>query len=158
MTLLEVLVGVALIVGVIGVVVPILPGALLSAAALVVWAVATGGATAWGLTILALVVLGIGQVVKYTVPRRRLREAGIPASTQWAGVALAVVGFFAVPVVGLFLGFPLGVYLAEHQRVGSREAWPSTRRALAAVGLSMLIEAASTVVAALVWVVGVVIT
>ena len=103
-------------------------------------------------------VLGIGQVVKYTVPRRRLREAGIPASTQWAGVALAVVGFFAVPVVGLFLGFPLGVYLAEHQRVGSREAWPSTRRALAAVGLSMLIEAASTVVAALVWVVGVVIT
>ena len=41
MTLLEVLVGVALIVGVIGVVVPILPGALLSAAALVVWAVAT---------------------------------------------------------------------------------------------------------------------
>ena len=39
---------------------------------------------------------------------------------------LGVVGFFVVPVVGLFLGFVLGVYLAELRRVGAAAAWPST--------------------------------
>ena len=45
-----------------------------------------------------------------------------------------------IPVVGLLVGFVLGVYLAELRRVGSEAAWPATRHALKAVGLSMLIE------------------
>ena len=39
-------------------------------------------------------------------------------------------GFFVIPVVGLFLGFVLGVYLAELQRVGRAQAGavdPGTR-------------------------------
>ena len=33
---------------------------------------------------------------------------------------LGIVGFFVVPVVGLLLGFVLGVYLAELARLGGR--------------------------------------
>jgi hypothetical protein len=96
--------------------------------------------------------------VKYIVPGKRLQDAGIPASTQWIGAALGIVGFFVVPVVGLFVGFVLGVYLAELRRVGSERAWPSTVHSLRAVGLSIAIELAAAVAAALVWVVGVVAT
>jgi uncharacterized protein YqgC (DUF456 family) len=92
------------------------------------------------------------------VPTRRLKDAGIPKSTQWTGAVLGVVGFFVVPVVGLFLGFVLGVYVAEHRRVGAAAAWPSTRHALKAVGLSILIELVAALVATLVWVGGVVAT
>ena len=58
-------------------------------------------------------------------------------------MALGVVGFFVIPVVGLFVGFVLGIYLAERRRVGQADAWPSTKAALRAVGLSILIELTS---------------
>ncbi len=157
-TLLEVLVALAIRVGLVGVLVPILPGLLLVFAAVLVWAIDVGGGTAWTVFGVATAVLVAGTVVKYAVPGRRLKTSGIPSSTLWFGIGLGVVGFFVIPVVGLFLGFVLGVYLAEHRRVGQAAAWPSTREALRAVGVSILIELVAGVVAALVWAVGVVVT
>ena len=59
---------------------------------------------------------------------------------------LAVVGFFVIPVVGFFIGFPLGVYLEERRRLGRHaSAWRSTREALRAMGLSIVIELSATV-------------
>ncbi len=114
--------------------------------------------TAWTVFAVATALIVVGAVVKYVVPGRRLQVAGIPASTQWFGVLLGVVGFFVVPVVGLFIGFVLGVYLAELRRVGSAEAWPSTVHSLKAVGLSILIELVAALAATWVWVDGVVAT
>jgi uncharacterized protein YqgC (DUF456 family) len=155
---LELLVALAIAVGLAGVVVPVLPGSVLVLGAILVWAWQIGGATAWTVFGVAAAVLVVGGVVKFLVPNRRLKDAGIPASTQWVGAALGVVGFFVIPVVGLFVGFVLGVYLAEHRRLGASAAWPSTRHALKAVGLSILIELAAGVVATCVWVTGVVLT
>jgi uncharacterized protein YqgC (DUF456 family) len=155
---LEVLVALAIAVGLVGILVPILPGSVLVLGAILVWAWDVGGATAWTVFTVAAVVLALGATVKYVVPTRQLKDAGIPASTQWIGAALGVVGFFVVPVVGLFVGFVLGVYLAELRRLGGRAAWPSTAHALRAVGLSILIELAAGVVATCLWVVGVVLT
>lgn len=158
MTSLEVVLALVVVVGVVGVLVPVLPGAALVLAAVLVWSVTTGGTTAWLVLAVALGAIAAGTVVKYVVPGRRLRTAGIPSSTQWTGVALGVVGFFVVPVVGLFLGFVLGIYLAERRRLGAAVAWPSTKAALRAVGLSILIELVATLVAAGAWVIGVVAT
>jgi uncharacterized protein YqgC (DUF456 family) len=157
-SLVEVVVALAILVGLVGVVVPVLPGLVLVLVAVLVWAVDVGGGTAWTVFGLATAVLVAGTVVKYAVPGRRLKSSGIPASTTWFGIALGVVGFFVIPVVGLVIGFVLGVYLAEHRRVGSAAAWPSTQQALRAVGVSILIELAAGIHAALVWVVGVVVT
>jgi uncharacterized protein YqgC (DUF456 family) len=154
----EVLVALAIAVGLVGILVPILPGSVLVLAAILVWAFEVGGATAWAVFGLAAAVLVAGAVVKYLVPNRRLKDAGIPGSTQWVGAALGVVGFFVVPVVGLFIGFVLGVYLAEYRRLGASAAWPSTKHALKAVGTSILIELVAGVVATFVWVAGVVLT
>jgi uncharacterized protein len=154
----ELLVALAIAVGLVGIVVPILPGSVLVLGAILVWAWQVGGATAWTVFGLAAAVLLLGGVIKYLVPHQRLKDAGIPASTQWVGAGLGVVGFFVIPVVGLFLGFVLGVYLAELHRLGATAAWPSTRHALKAVGLSILIELAAGVVATFIWVAGVVLT
>jgi uncharacterized protein len=154
----EVLVALAIAVGLVGILVPVLPGSVLVLGAILVWAWELGSATAWVVFAAAAAVLVLGGVVKYLVPNRRLKGAGIPASTQWIGAALGIVGFFVIPVVGLLIGFVLGVYLAEYGRLGARAAWPSTKHALKAVGLSILIELAAGVVATFVWVAGVVLT
>jgi uncharacterized protein len=158
MTLTEVAVAVAIAVGLVGILVPVLPGSVLVLAAITVWAAEVGGSTAWLVCAVAITFLVVGTIVKYAVPGRRLQVSGIPASTQWIGALGAVVGFFVVPVVGLFLGFVVGVYAAERFRVGAQAAWPSTRAALRAVGLSILIELVAATLAAGVWVVGVVVT
>jgi uncharacterized protein YqgC (DUF456 family) len=154
----EILVAVVIAVGLLGILVPILPGSVLVIGAILVWAWITGGATAWTVLAIAAALVIAGTVVKYVVPGRRLQVAGVPASTQWVGVLLGVVGFFLLPVVGLFLGFVLGIYLAELRRVGSDQAWPSTVHSVKAIGLSIAIELVAAVLATLAWVVGVVLT
>jgi uncharacterized protein YqgC (DUF456 family) len=146
------LVGMAILAGIAGIVVPALPGALLVLGAILVWAIAESSATGWAVLALAAVLIGVAQVVKFLVPGRRMREAGVPSSTIVAGVVLAIAGFFLIPVVGLFLGFPAGVYLAERRRLGPHDqAWGSTRHALKALGLSILIELTAALLAAGIW-------
>lgn len=150
------LVGVAIFVGIIGIVVPVLPGALLSLAAILVWALEEQSATGWIVLSAAVVLIGASQVVKYIVPERRLRESGIPRRSTLTGVLLGIVGFFVIPVIGMFVGFPLGVYLSERQRLRAHDlAWTSTKHALRASGLSVLIEFIGTALAAAVWMIAV---
>jgi len=150
----DLLTGLAIAVGLVGIVVPVLPGSLLVVAAILVWAVITATTTGWVVFAVATVLLAAGAVVKYAVPGRRLKADGVPNHTLLAGAALGVVGFFVVPVVGLLIGFVLGVYLSELRRVGRALAWPTTRSALRAVGASILIELAAGLLAALTWLVG----
>jgi uncharacterized protein len=136
-----VLVGLAILVGIVGVVVPVLPGLLVSWAAILVWALAERGSLAWAVFGVATALLVASQILKYVVPGRRMREAGVPWRSLALGGALGIGGFFVVPVVGLVLGFALGVYVAERARLGShRGGWRSTAHAMKAVGLSILIE------------------
>lgn len=158
MTWIEVACALTILVGLVGVVVPILPGVLLIAAALLVWAFDTGSGLAWGIAAAGIVVLAIGFVVKYVVPHQRLKDAGVPRRTIVVGAILGVVGFFAIPVIGLLIGFIGGVWLAESGRLGPKHAWPSTKAALKATGLSILIELASALVATAFFIGGVVLT
>src|SRR6188472_1428685 len=64
MTGVEVLVAVSIAVGVVGVVVPLLPGALLVWLAIVVWGITVGTATGWAVVAVATAVIAAGQVVK----------------------------------------------------------------------------------------------
>jgi uncharacterized protein YqgC (DUF456 family) len=154
----EVLVALAIAVGVVGVIVPVLPGSMLVLGAVLVWAWDVGTATGWVVFAVATTFIALGSVVKYVVPGRRLRDKEIPGSTLFLGAALGIVGFFVIPVVGLLIGFVLGVYLAELRRLGHRAAWPATVHALKAVGLSVSIELVSCLLAAATWATGVVLT
>ena len=158
MTGVEVLVAVVIAVGLVGVVVPLLPGALLAWAAIVAWGFTVGTATGWTVVGVATALIVTGQIVKYTIPGRGLRADGVPNRSLVVGGLAAIVGFFVIPVVGVIIGFVLGVYASEVQRIGARTAWPSTKAALRAVGISMLIELTSTLLAATVWIIGLTIT
>ena len=97
-----------------------------------------------------------------SVPRGRRVAKAIrrPRPHIWfllPAVAL-YVGFFIVPVVGLVVGFVVGTYASECQRIGPRSAWPSTKAALRAVGVSMLLELASVLLATTAWIIGVIVT
>jgi uncharacterized protein YqgC (DUF456 family) len=149
--------GLLVVVGLFGIVVPVLPGTLLVALGIGLWAYDIGSAGAWVTFAVALLLLVVGAVVKYAVPGRRLK-ATVPTRTLVVGGLCAVVGFFVIPVVGALVGFPIGIYLAERIRVGAAGAWPSTKAALRAVGVSILIELAAAVAATVVWVTGVALT
>jgi uncharacterized protein len=151
------LAGVLIAVGIAGVLIPVLPGLLLVLAGVAVWAVPRNDPVGWTVLGVAALVVVAGSVAKYLLPGRRLREAGVPYRTLALGGVLGVIGFFVVPVVGLVLGFVLGVYLSELSRLGDRSrAWPATRKALGAVGWSILIELATGLLAAAVWIGGLV--
>jgi uncharacterized protein len=149
--------GLLILVGLFGIVVPVLPGTILVALGIGIWASENGSAGAWVTFALAAACLVVGAVVKYAVPGRRLKAA-VPTRTLVVGGVCAVVGFFVIPVVGVLVGFPVGIYLAERVRVGADGAWQSTRAALKAVGASILIELAAAVLATSVWVSGVALT
>ncbi|HUP16014.1 MAG TPA: DUF456 domain-containing protein [Acidimicrobiia bacterium] len=137
----EVLVAIAILVGLVGIVVAAIPGLILIWGAVLVWALVEQTGTGWFVLGLATVLTVAGQVVKYLIPGRRLRDAGIPGRSILAGAILSIVGLFLIPLVGFIIGFVLGVYLAERYRLGSHaQAWPSTKRAMSAAGMSILIE------------------
>jgi len=157
-TLTDLVVGLAILVGLVGIIVPVLPGTVLILVAVLIWAVQVDTGPGWAVFAVATTFLAVGTLVKYVVPGRRMQAAGVPNSTILIGALIGIVGFFVIPVVGLLVGFVLGVYLAEHRRVGAERAWPSTKAALKAVGLGILIELVAALLATAAWLVGVVAT
>jgi uncharacterized protein YqgC (DUF456 family) len=145
-----------MVVGLIGIVVPVLPGLLLIWAAVLVWASEAQTPAGWVVLAVATVLALCGLVLQYLLPGRHLARAGVRTSSTVAGVMLAVVGFFVIPVVGAFVGFPLGIYLAERVKLGAHAAaWASTGHALKAIALSMGIELLTGLAIATTWVIGV---
>jgi len=155
----EVLVGLVVLLGLVGVVVQVLPGSLIVLGAVLVWAILTGGWVAWTAFAVGVVAVALAAVGKYVLAGKHLRKADVPGSTLVWGAVVGIVGFFVVPVVGLLLGFPLGVFLAElARRKDAQAAWAATRVALHATGITILVELAGALVAAGAWVVGVLLT
>lgn len=152
----QLLVGLVMVGGLVGVLVPVIPGLLLIWAAGLWWTIADGGgATRWTFLGLLTALLVVGTVAKYLLPARSAAARGAPASTLVVGALCAVVGFFVIPVVGVLVGGVLGIYLAEYRRLrdGGR-AWTSTRAALIAIGVGLLIELTAGVLMVGAWLLG----
>ncbi|NYJ75026.1 DUF456 domain-containing protein [Allobranchiibius huperziae] len=154
-----VLAAVLIVVGTLGVLIPVLPGTLLCVAGVLLWSATTGGATAWSIFAGSVVLALVGWTCKYLLPGRRLSSAGVPRATMLVGTVCAVVGFFVIPYVGLALGFVIGVYVAEHARlrdaVAARRA---TAAAVRAVLMSVGIELSTATAIAVLWVCGLLLT
>jgi len=149
---------IAIVVGIFGTVIPFVPGLVLSWLGVLGWAIfADAGAGKWLVLGIATVLALLGTVLKYLLPGRKMKRDGVSTLTLVAGGVLAIIGFFVVPIVGLFLGFVLGVFLRELALLNSASlAWPSTWKAVKAVGLSMLIEIFAGLCILLTWIAGVI--
>jgi len=152
-----VLIGLVMAIGLVGVIVPVIPGLLLVAAAGLGWAILADGAGPWIVFGVMAAVLAVGTVAKYVLPSRTLRQAGAPASTLVLGAVGGIVGFFVIPVIGLLVGAVAGIYLGEARRLSdSRAAGRSTLATLKAIGIGLLIELLAGVLAVAIWFVSVI--
>ena len=152
---ITVLAGLGIVVGLLGIVVPMLPGVLLVWVSVLIWALAAQNSIGWVVVAVATAVTGLGWVLQYVIPGKRLKQAGVPNRTSVIGLVAGIAGFFVIPVVGLPLGFVGGVYLAESARVGPQRAWPSTVHAMKAALVSYGIEVITGLFVATAWIVGV---
>lgn len=149
------LVLIAMLVGLVGTLLPILPGILL------MWASAVAYGFAVGFDALAIVVLavlsvltGVALVAGVLLPKRAAVDAGAATSSQFAAAVGAVIGFFVIPIVGIIVGALVGIGLAEYH---DKRDWPAARASTIAVakgfGLSTIVQFVLGFVMVAVWLV-----
>ncbi|AWN30372.1 MULTISPECIES: DUF456 domain-containing protein [Streptomyces] len=133
--------GLVMLLGLLGVLVPGIPGPLIVWAGVMWWTLSEKSALAWVVLMAATALLLLNQVLKWLLPARNLRAVGTPYRALFLAGVAGIVGFFVIPVIGGVLGSVGGLYLLERIRLGSHgDAWASTRTALRAIGLSVLVE------------------
>ncbi len=150
--------GLAIVVGVAGIIIPVLPGSILIIISLLVWAIVLGSPLGWTVFGIGVVLAAAGMASSAVLTGRVMKERSIPGRSVVFGLALGVVGFFVIPVVGLLVGFAVGLFLSEYAR--QREIKPavsSSVAALKATGLGMLAEFGFASLAAGTWGAGVLI-
>ena len=156
MSLVEQLVGLAIVVGLVGIVVPILPGSALIGAAVLVWAIDTASVGSWVVFGVVVILLACGWAATYVVAGKRVTTAGVPRSSLVVAGLAGIIGFFVVPVVGLLIFFPLALFGMEYRRLRDvARARASAIVAIKATALGMVIELGLACLAAATWLVAV---
>lgn len=138
---MTVLAAIAYLVAIAGLIVPVLPGTALIVIATLIWAIVIGGPAAWFTFGIVLLFSIIGMATSYILTGTRLKGAAVPNWPIVVAVIAAVVGFFVIPVLGLPIGFMLGLYGSElYRQKDARKALDTSIIALKALGLGLLIE------------------
>ncbi|MGH2787127.1 MAG: DUF456 family protein [Actinomycetota bacterium] len=144
-------------VGLLGVVVPFVPGLPLIWLAALVYGLIEGfdGAGVVGMVVItALLVAGI--VAKVLIPSHRAVAGGAPRSSIVVAAGTGLIAFFLIPVVGLPVGAVGGLLAAEYRRLNDwQQAWQSTRIVVVGFGVGVLVEFAAgigMIVAWMLWV------
>jgi uncharacterized protein YqgC (DUF456 family) len=137
-----VLAGLAMVVGLAGTVVPVLPGLVVIWSAGLVYGLLVGfGPVGIGVMIIFTGIIGLSVAKSFILPRRMAEGSDVSVWSQLTAVAGAIIGFFVVPVVGVVLGALVGLFFAElvkHQRI--EPAWAGTKAVAKAFGLSALVD------------------
>ncbi len=132
MNLAAVLAGTAVAVGLIGTLVPLLPGLWLIWVAMVTYGLIEGfGLVGSSAMVGATVALAAGTYLGVRIPQRSVADDGLGPRDQAAGLVFAIIGFFAIPVFGLAVGFVFGVFVVRWWTSRDRvAAWTSSKRAV----------------------------
>ncbi|RLZ04075.1 DUF456 domain-containing protein [Kocuria tytonicola] len=157
-TIATVVTALLFIVGCVGIVVPVLPGSIVALIGLVIWAVVVQAPEGWVVLALGGTLLIAGLSSSLVLTGSRLKRREIPNRTLLFGVVGAVIGMFVIPVVGLFLGFLVGLLLSETVRNRNLStALASSWVAAKAMGLGILVELSCALLASLTFIVGAII-
>lgn len=106
------LVGMAVALGIAGVILPILPGIWLIWGAALVYGFMVGfGLAGWTAMFVLTALAALATGVIYYLPARKSGEVGLPGWGQVVIAAFAIVGFFVIPIVGAFVGLAAGAFL-----------------------------------------------
>lgn len=139
--LISVLAVLLMITGLIGTVYPVLPGSLLNLVTAVAWAWIVGTGVSWTFGLIAAGLSVAGMSASAVLTGRRLQKERVTRGPILSGVVGAIIGFFVIPVAGLFIGFAVGLFGGEWaRRKDARAALRSSVNALTAMGVGMLVE------------------
>lgn len=138
-----ILAGILFLVGLTGIVLPILPGSITILVTMLVWTIVVGGWTSWVAFALVAVFSIAGMTCSFVLTGRRLKQAEVPNWPLVVGIASGIVGIFVIPFLGLFIGFILGLYASEwYRRKDPRLAWESSWLAIKTLGIGIAVELA----------------
>ena len=124
---LEIFTLLALIVGLLGLIVPVFPGLVVMWLGTLVYAIIQGAAGnmtgwKWFLFFVITILMITGSIVDNIIIARKMRDKYIPwSSILWAFAAGVVVSLFFTPLIGL-VAAPVGLFLAESSRLKNRDA------------------------------------
>lgn len=146
-------VGVLLVIGLCGVVLPVAPGLVLMWAAALFYGFAVGWSSIGVGVMVALSILVMaGIVTGVVVPQRAAAESGASGMAQLGGVIGAIVGFFVIPVFGVIVGALAGLLIVEYARNDDWAlAWAATKGTARGFGLSILIDLALGMAMLVLW-------
>jgi uncharacterized protein YqgC (DUF456 family) len=153
MSRLEPIIGLVMLAGLVGIVVPVVPGLALIWGAALIWALGgDGDPTRWVAFGVITAIGVIGGVAAAILPARRASGAGAPGWVIAVGAVGMIVGFFLIPVVGALVGGPVAVYVAELARLrDASAARRTTIETLKGFGIGVAVQLAAGVVMIVVW-------
>lgn len=148
-----IVVGLVILVGVAGTFLPVLPGLFLVWSSVLAYGLLVGfGVVGWIAVAVVTGLLAFGLYLNVRIPQKSAAESGLGIAAQVFGLALALIGFFIVPVVGFPLGFVLGVYVVRYRKTGNAaDAWASTVKSIASIIRASAAQAACGVGMFVVW-------
>ncbi|MEU1850631.1 DUF456 domain-containing protein [Streptomyces sp. NPDC019990] len=147
------LVGLVILLGLCGVLLPAGPGSLLVWAAVMWWALQDPQPVAWWVLVGATCLMFLSQGVRWALPPRQLRANRANRRMLAYAGAGSTLGFVLLPVLGAIPGFLAGIYLSERIRLGGRaEAVTAVRAAMRSGGSSVLAELFTCQLIAAAWV------
>lgn len=149
-----VLIALAMLAGLVGTALPLIPGLPIVWLAALIYGLAEGfdavGTAAFGVISLLAIAGIVGGIV---LPHRHVAARGAARSSVLAGAAGAVIGFFVIPVIGLVIGGVVGIYAMEYRRTGDgAAAWSTTKTLLVGFGLGVLLELTAGILMVMTWV------
>lgn len=146
---------VLIIIGCLGIIIPVLPGSITALIGLIVWAVVLQSVAGWVVLALGGTLLIAGMSASLVLTGSRLKRRAIPNRTLLFGVVGAVIGMFVIPVLGLVIGFIVGLLATETVRNRDlRTALGTSWVALKAAGIGIIVELSCALLAASVFIIG----
>jgi uncharacterized protein YqgC (DUF456 family) len=142
-------------VGIIGVIVPILPGMFLVWLTVLVYAWRTGfEIIGWPTLVIITIIALVAGTSQIWLPLVGAQKQGAAKRALFLGIVGAIIGTFIMPLVGTVIGYALGVFLGEYVKVRDLNlAFRASLGGIAGWGISTVVEISSALLILLIFVV-----
>jgi uncharacterized protein len=156
--IVTVVAGLLLVVAAVGTIYPALPGSPIAIVTLLVWAWVLGSPASWTAGVIGAALAAVGWSASAVLTGRKLKQHEVPARSILVAAVGALIGMYFIPVIGVFVGFAVGLLASELvRRRDVKAALTASAQALKATGIGILVEFLMVCLAGSVWAIGVIV-